>query len=226
MWRNFFGENARIIGIDINPEAKKWEEHGFEIYIGSQSDKDFWKNFKNKVDKIDILLDDGGHTFTQQIITFDSILDQINNNGLIVVEDVHTSYMAEFGGPSKYSFIEYSKNIVDGINYRFSSLSSKKFERKIWNINFYESIVVFEINQECSDITSVPTENNGIDLDTADLRYKDSQSVKTFIGLATKFKFLNKFVFFRVIKNYLLKYFIVFRNSFINRKLKSYFKYF
>lgn len=29
MWRSYFGEQARIIGIDLNPEAKKWEKEGF-----------------------------------------------------------------------------------------------------------------------------------------------------------------------------------------------------
>ena len=26
MWKDYFGKNARIIGIDLNPEAKKWEK--------------------------------------------------------------------------------------------------------------------------------------------------------------------------------------------------------
>ena len=38
MWRHFFGPKARIIGIDFNPLAKRWEDDGFEIHIGSQSD--------------------------------------------------------------------------------------------------------------------------------------------------------------------------------------------
>ena len=45
MWREYFGKNARIIGIDLNTKAKELEKHGFEIYIGSQSDKNFWKSF-------------------------------------------------------------------------------------------------------------------------------------------------------------------------------------
>ena len=43
-----FGSNARIIGIDFNPSAKRWKEYGFEIFIGNQSDTLFWKNFLNK----------------------------------------------------------------------------------------------------------------------------------------------------------------------------------
>ena len=49
MWRDFFGKQARIIGIDLNPEAKKWESEGFEIYIGNQSDENFWENFKKEI---------------------------------------------------------------------------------------------------------------------------------------------------------------------------------
>jgi len=45
MWRDFFGKKARIIGVEFNPAAKKWEKEGFEIYIGSQSDKNFWKEY-------------------------------------------------------------------------------------------------------------------------------------------------------------------------------------
>jgi hypothetical protein len=41
MWRDFFGPEARIIGVDLNPSAKKWEGEGFEIFIGSQSDEKF-----------------------------------------------------------------------------------------------------------------------------------------------------------------------------------------
>ena len=62
MWRDFFGKNARIIGVDLNPEAKKWEDFGFEIFIGSQSDETFWENFIEVVGPVDVVLDDGGHT--------------------------------------------------------------------------------------------------------------------------------------------------------------------
>ncbi len=86
MWRNFFGSKARIIGIDMNPNAKKWEKHGFEIFIGSQSDKHFWRNLCKKIGKIDVVLDDGGHTYDQQIITTEMLLENIKDGGLLVVE--------------------------------------------------------------------------------------------------------------------------------------------
>ena len=105
MWREYFGEKARIIGIDLHPKAKELEKHGFEIHIGSQSDVNFWKNFFNKIGKIDILLDDGGHGNIQQIVTLSEAINNTNDDGTIVIEDIHTSYMKKFGNPSKYSLI-------------------------------------------------------------------------------------------------------------------------
>ena len=42
MWRSWLGDQARIIGIDLNPGATRWREHGFEIYIGDQGSPSFW----------------------------------------------------------------------------------------------------------------------------------------------------------------------------------------
>ena len=70
----------------------------------------------NKVGKIDILLDDGGHYNKQQIITLNSSIPNITDGGMIVVEDCHASYMSEFGNPSKFSFMNFSKYIIDKIN--------------------------------------------------------------------------------------------------------------
>ena len=66
MWKEYFGNQANIIGIDLNPKAKQLEKHGFKIFIGDQSSKKFWNEFYSKVGKIDVLLDDGGHDNDQQ----------------------------------------------------------------------------------------------------------------------------------------------------------------
>ena len=77
MWREFFGPKARIIGVDLNPAAKKWEQDGFEIHIGDQSDPGFWKAFTAEIGEIDVFLDDGGHTYRQQIVTTECLLEPL-----------------------------------------------------------------------------------------------------------------------------------------------------
>jgi hypothetical protein len=126
MWRDYFGPNVRIIGVDLNPLAKMWEKDGFEIHIGSQSDPIFWKEFFQAVGPVDLILDDGGHTFLQQIVTAHNCIPNINDGGLLVVEDTHTSYFTSFGYPSKYTFMEWTKRLIDNINSRFPSLNSSR----------------------------------------------------------------------------------------------------
>lgn len=91
MWRDFFGPQARIIGVEFNPDAKRWESDGFEIHIGDQSDVEFWKDFYNKTGPVDIILDDGGHSNEQQIVTVAQSASHINDGGVIIVEDTHNS---------------------------------------------------------------------------------------------------------------------------------------
>lgn len=151
MWRKYFGPKARIIGIDNNPKCKNLEKQGgFEIIIGDQSNPEFWRSLKNQNIRIDILHDDGGHTNKQQIVSVYNSLDLMNDDGLIVVEDTHASYMSEFGNPSKYSFIEYCKNLIDVINSRFIRNPDSKIAVSVHSIQFFESIVCFRISRKDS----------------------------------------------------------------------------
>ncbi len=174
MWRDYFGSKARIIGIDLNPAAKKFESDGFEIFIGDQEKPEFWNDFFKQVGMIDILLDDGGHTNNQQIITTLNSIKNIKDEGLLIIEDTHASYMKEFGNPSDSSFINFAKKNVDYINYRFPKIGEVKeiFYRNVFSIFFYESIVCYKINRMfCKK--NIPVKNQGKNLNHKDFRYGD-----------------------------------------------------
>ncbi|MGC5197948.1 class I SAM-dependent methyltransferase [Aphanothece microscopica] len=189
MWRDYFGSSARIIGIDLNPEAKWLEKEGFEIYIGSQADPKFWEELFAKLGPVDIIIDDGGHTFSQQIVTAANVLQHVRDGGMLVVEDTHSSYMAEFGGPSPVSFISYAKSIVDGINYRYSQfVTDRPSERAVWSLQFFESIVAFIVNRSLAHVSSAPTSNNMPSLDTRDFRHSD-MAVLSDADLSALFKY-------------------------------------
>ena len=148
---NFFGKKAKIIGIDLNPESKKFKKYGFKIFIGDQSKENFWKNFFSKVGKVDLVLDDGGHTNYQQIITTNCCIPNIKDDGMIVIEDVHTSFIKnKWYNPSKYSYINYCKKLIEDINSRFPGLKKHKYSlnKYIYSIQNFESIVSFKINRK------------------------------------------------------------------------------
>jgi len=176
MWREYFGDQARIIGVDFNPIALELEKDGFEIYIGNQESSEFWLDLKSKVGEADIILDDGGHKNGQQISTLYNGVELIKDGGVIVVEDTHTSYFRRFGNPSPFSFINYSKNIVDVINSRFQYVDSKKskFYSLVWSVGYFESIVVFHINKLKSQMGS-PIVNQGESIGAIDFRNYSNQ---------------------------------------------------
>ena len=200
MWRDFLGPKARIIGVEFNPLAKKLEEHGFEIFIGNQADPDFWTSFFKQIGPVDVVLDDGGHTNEQQIVTASICFNNINNGGIMIVEDTHSSYMTRFGNPSRYSFIEWTKTIVDDINYRSSELNinSRFYKDVIYSVNFHESIVCFNIDR-IKSLKGLPTTNSGKSSPVEDFRYKDS--------ILDRIRLKSRLVFFLVmwVKSFKLK---------------------
>jgi hypothetical protein len=150
MWREFFGKSARIIGIDNNVSAKQFS-NDFEIFIGDQADPKFWENFYKAIGQIDILLDDGGHRNSHQIQTVVSGLPHIRSGGLIVVEDTHTSFMYEFGNPSRYSFMNFASTKAQNLTKRNKIVNQPdSLVSRIHSIEFYDSIVAFFINDENS----------------------------------------------------------------------------
>jgi len=156
MWRKFLGPQAKIVGIDIDPSVLNHVSHyddNIEIIVGDQESHSFWDEFLTKYPNIDVLIDDGGHTMQQQKITFERAFPHINTNGTLICEDTHTSYYNSFRSflHNQNSFVEYSKNISDLINYdHIESNDKKKIDHKLLKIcegltsvAFYDSMVVF-----------------------------------------------------------------------------------
>jgi hypothetical protein len=164
MWREFLGPDARIIGIDFDPASARMREKGFEIFIGDQASPEFWRDFFSKVGDIDILLDDGGHTNKHQISTVEYCLDHIKDGGVILTEDVGTSYLPDYGNPSKFSFMNYAKSVVERIQLRSPFEGRPKpgrFTDAVFSVTFFESMVCFHVDRQlCHRATIVKAGTN------------------------------------------------------------------
>jgi len=149
MWKDYFGKEAKIFGIDIDPKCKELEEENVKILIGSQSDRNFLKQVRMQIPPIDILIDDGGHTMNQQITTYEELFGHVKEDGVYLCEDLHTSYWVQYGGGYKRggTFIEYSKNFIDYLHAYHSqqkSLRVNNFTTSVDSIHYYDSIIVIE----------------------------------------------------------------------------------
>ena len=148
MWKKYFGPRAKIIGIDINPECKEYEESNISIRIGDQGDRDFLQSIVKEFGPFDIVLDDGSHKMDDIKVSFEELYPNVSKNGIYLVEDLHTAYLSNWGGgvKAKGSFIEFSKDLIDHLytTYTGGELSESDFSRSTLSMHFYDSIIAFE----------------------------------------------------------------------------------
>lgn len=167
MWNYYFNGNCTIYAIDIEQKSidivKKLKLPNVHAILGDQGNETFWDKFLQ--DKcFDIIIDDGGHTMQQQIMSFEKLYRRLNLEGVYICEDTCTSYWQTFGGGYKNlnSFIEYSKNFIDMINYQAiasdrnieSTYDYDKITKNFidWNrfenvsnaLHYYQSMVIIE----------------------------------------------------------------------------------
>ena len=150
MWKNYFGPRAKIVGVDINPICKTYEEDNIIIELGSQEDRDFLRQLAAKHGPFDIILDDGGHTMSQQIISFQELYQHVRRDGLYLCEDLHTSYWNQWGGGFRHpnTFIEFAKGLIDELHAWHSkdpeSFPVTPFTQSAFGLHFYDSMLVIE----------------------------------------------------------------------------------
>lgn len=151
MWRDYFGPEAHIIGVDVDPQCQELAAEGFEIWIGDQERPEFWQDFSTQHPELDVVLDDGGHTMQQQIVTFEALFKTLRNGGTYLCEDTHTSYFPTHGGGLKRSgtFHEYVKNLIDDMHAWYHAPMSQLgtvayMAQHLYSLSVYDSMVVME----------------------------------------------------------------------------------
>jgi hypothetical protein len=164
-WKSYFGKGSKIYAIDINPDCKKFESDNVQILIGSQEDRDFLRQVKATVPKFDILLDDGGHTMRQQIVSFEELYDHVKEDGIYSCEDIHTSYWRKYGGGFKRrgTFIEYSKNFIDFLHGLYPinrGIPKTPLSSSMHSLHYYPGVLVIEkrkMTEPVDSMTGTPT---------------------------------------------------------------------
>ena len=159
MWKEYFGKNSKIYGIDINPECKKYEIENIKVICGNQSDPEFLKGVISEIGKPDIIIDDGGHTSNQQIVSYETLYNLMKEEGIYVVEDTHTSsWQGWQDRPDGLTFTDYAGLLSDKLNSWFKvggeshyrkhpdvrmKLPVPLIAKNTFSINFYNSMIVF-----------------------------------------------------------------------------------
>jgi len=106
MWKEYF-PNAKIYGLDIDPNCLKYEDERTKIFICDQNNEKDLKNVNEKLKNIDIILDDGSHKYEHMIKSFSFLFSCLKKDGFYVVEDIINNYKV----------LNFFTRYVYGINY-------------------------------------------------------------------------------------------------------------
>lgn len=159
MWQEYF-PNAELHFIDVQSDFFKIYSKGLtsrcHLHVGNQENPHDLLNVMKKInDQLDIILDDGGHTMKQQIVSFKTLFPFVRSGGVYIIEDLHTSYWIEqygnyYGGHGTFeaplaqdgSAICFLMALVHDVNYiaaRTGSASEQHCPQDIYKtLNYYQ----------------------------------------------------------------------------------------
>ncbi|MBG1243501.1 hypothetical protein [Nostoc sp. NZL] len=155
MWKTYF-PNSMIYGLDI-VDKSSLEEERIKIFQGSQVDEVLLKKLVSETGKLDIIIDDGSHRNDHVIQTFKILFPQLNDGGIYVVEDTHTSYIPSYENWSKFCndpspphWAEYggsldlydSKTMINFFKRLVDCLSHQEFIHPGYTPNYFDQHIV------------------------------------------------------------------------------------
>lgn len=164
LWSEYLGPEAEIIGVDIDPRTRAFDRlrPNIRVLTADQSSPAALATLSREFGPLDIVIDDGGHTARQQINTFNGMYAAVQERGVYLCEDTHTSYWPNYQDAGDLTMMGHAKALIDemhsiykptvapGSRYskpfaeRKGGLQVSRFAASTFSIQFYDSMIVFE----------------------------------------------------------------------------------
>ena len=148
-YRNYFGERATIIGVDLFNSSFMEDNPVYgrpRMFVGDQGSAAFWRSFRERVPRLDVLIDDGGHTATLQVTTLEEMLPHLAPGGVLLTEDI-----IDVNKPAsivRHVAAKYVTGEGGLFPFRWSRhLTQKRLtpaQQSLFSISFYAHVLVFE----------------------------------------------------------------------------------
>ena len=155
MWKEYFGPQCRVYGVDLSDACKAYEDDTVKVFVGDQADRSFWQRFKKEVPVIDIVIDDGGHKPHQQIATLEEMLPHVRGGGVYLCEDVVFPFNR---------FQCYMNGFTHRLNAHIQGAEPllavpNATQRAVGSVHFYPYVTVIERTE--TPITQLSSEQHG-----------------------------------------------------------------
>lgn len=150
MWK-LWCPKASIFGIDYFDKSAL-QEPRITIFKGSQNDPEFLKSVAKSIGRLDVVIDDGSHINEHVLTSFNSLFPLLDQDGIYVIEDTHTSYDERFGGSDSADATNTSmslvKSLIDGLNWQeFVKSRPPEIGKHIVAVHCYHNIVFIKKGQ-------------------------------------------------------------------------------
>ena len=163
-WESYFSQ-AELHFMDIDLQRPLYHSERSQYHLIDQENHQQLVDFASvHQGNFDVILDDGGHTMHQQLVSFLALFPFVKNGGMYIIEDLHTSYWKNYGGHGEIgnpvagegTMTEFLKKLVDDVNYpgAFTAcgdfeklpesvrLSLNHFQQTIESLHFYDSVCI------------------------------------------------------------------------------------
>lgn len=150
MWRKYFGPDAIIYGIDVNPNCARFNGVSGQVRIGSQADRTFLDSVVDEMGGVDVVLDDGSHKMNHIQESLSALFPRLSIGGTYIVEDLHAAYWKEFGGglTEPANFFNTVRELIDDMHVwcHDEGISHAPTAGQVTGIHVHDSLVVLDKN--------------------------------------------------------------------------------
>lgn len=149
LWLEYF-PNVDLYYIEYDAAcAEKWKGKttGAQIFTGDQADRNFLRKFVAEAGMdFDVVIDDGGHSVTQQSTSLEELWKIVKPGGVYFIEDLQTSYIGHYGGDASGTDTKIktmTKMIYEIIDDKMTDGSRNPLSKEMRNIDCMREVCAF-----------------------------------------------------------------------------------
>lgn len=148
MWRDWFGPEAVLFGIDIQPDCARFDGQAGQVRIGSQADPAFLAQVVAEMGGVDVVLDDGSHRMEHIPASLKVLFPLLSVGGTYMIEDLHTCYRTRWGGgfDAPANFFNQVRVMIDDMHGWYHNRGHRHPETAAWvsGMHIHDSILVLD----------------------------------------------------------------------------------